>query len=81
MASTLVPLRSLARLEHMSTDQARPLALRKFSHFRRFPISFMLRRTAMLLCKTLLLLLGIIGLAATHLKFEEGQVTLLIQQL
>ena len=41
----------------------------------------MLRRTAMLLCKTLLLLLGIIGLAATHLKFEEGQVTLLIQQL
>ena len=44
-------------------------------------IPFMLSSTAPLLCKTLLLLLGVIGLAATLLEIEEGHVTLPIQKL
>jgi hypothetical protein len=43
-----------------------------FGRFRRFPVPFPLSSTAPLPCKTPLLLLGIIGLAAALLEFEEG---------
>jgi hypothetical protein len=43
-----------------------------FGRFRSFLVPFLLSSTAPLPCKTPLLLLGIIGLAATLLEFEEG---------
>ena len=48
------------------------------SSFHRFTFPLMLGSMALILCKIPLLLLGIIGLAATILKFKEGKVALSI---
>ena len=67
--------------ELASTSLALPLDRREFSSLGHLMIPFMLSSTAPLPCKTLLLLLGVIGLAATLLEIEEGHVTLPIQKL
>ena len=72
---------SLARLELTSTVHTFLLTSREVGRLGSFPIPLSLRRTAPLPCKTPLLLLGIIGLVATLLEFEEGQVALPIKQL
>ena len=81
MLSTFVPLSSLARLELASTSQAFPLAGGKLGGLSSLPLPFPLRSTASLPCKTPLLLLGIIGLAATLLEIEEGHMTLPVKKL
>ena len=69
---------SFAGIELASTCLALPLTGRKFGYLGSFPISLLLSSTAPFPCKTPLLLLGMIGLAAALLEFEEGQVTLSI---
>ena len=70
---------SFVGIELVSTCLALLLTKSKFGHLGSFPISLLLSIMALFPCKTLLLLLGIIGLAATLLEFEEGQVTLPIE--
>ena len=72
---------SFAGLELLSTCLILTLMGGKFSHFRSLTLPFLLSGSAPLPCKTPLLLLGIIGLAATLLEFEEGRVTFPIKQL
>ena len=72
---------AFAGLELSSTCHALVLTGGKFSCFHSLPIPFPLSSLAPLPCKTPLLLLGIIGLAATLLEFEEGHVTIPIKQL
>ena len=79
--SALVPLHSLARLELASTDQAGLLVRGQLGRLSSLTFPLALSSTALLPCKTLLLLLGIVGLAATLLELKEGQVTIPIKQL
>jgi hypothetical protein len=72
----LVLLGGFAGLKLTSTCHALSLARGKFGHFRSFPFPFAFRSTASLPCKMPLLLLGIIGLVAALLEFEEGHMTL-----
>jgi hypothetical protein len=58
-----------------------PLTRGHERRFRSFPFPFSLSSTAPLPCKTPFLLLGIVGLAAALLEFEEGLVAPLVQQL
>ncbi len=67
--------------ELLSTGPALPLMRGLFGHFGSLPIPFSLSSMAPLPCKTPLLLLGIIGLAATLLEFKEGHVVFPIKQL
>jgi hypothetical protein len=46
-----------------------------------FPVPFTLGSTAPLPCKTPLLLLGIVGLAAARLEIEEGKVAFSVEKL
>jgi hypothetical protein len=50
-----------------------PLTLGKFDHLGSLMFLLMLSSTAPFMCKTLLLFLGIVGLAATLLEIEEGK--------
>jgi hypothetical protein len=77
----LVLAGSFAGVELSSTCHALPLAGGLFSRFRRLPFPFSLSSTAPLLCKTPLLLLGIIGLTAARLEIEEGKVALSVEKL
>jgi hypothetical protein len=76
-----VLLGGLAGLELASACLALPLARGKFGRFRSFPFPFAFRSTAPLPCKTPLLLLGIVGLAAARLEVEEGKIALSVQKL
>ena len=77
----LVLAGAFAGLELSSTCHALALTCRESGRFRSLSIPLTLSRSAPLPCKTPLLLLGIIGLAAALLEFEEGRVTLPIKQL
>jgi len=75
MVLALVLAGDFAGLELASTCLALPLMGRVFSRFCSLMIPFLFGSMAALPCKTPLLLLGIIGLAATLLEFEKGCVT------
>ena len=72
---------AFAGLELSSTCHALALMGRESGCFHSLSIPFPLSHSAPLPCKTPLLLLGIIGLAAALLEFEESCVTFPIQQL
>ena len=72
----LVLLGSFARLELASACQALSLTCGKFSHFCSLPFPSTLGSRAPFPCKTPLLLLGPVGLAATQLEIEEGKIAL-----
>jgi len=80
MALAFVLVGDLARFELTSTYQALSLVGGRGGRFRSLMIPFLLSSTAALPCKLPLLLLGIIGLAATLLEFKEGRVTFPIKQ-
>ena len=65
-------------IELVPTCPVLPLARGLFGHFRSFPFPFSLRSTAPFLCKMPLLLLGIVGLVAALLEFEEGLIAISI---
>ena len=75
---TLVLPGGFARLELSPTCLALPLTSGEVGHFRSFPFPLSLSSTAPLPCKTPLLLLGIIGLAATLMEFKEGLMATLV---
>jgi hypothetical protein len=60
--------------ELASTPLALPLTLGQFGCLSSLMFLLALSSTAPFTCKTLLLLLGIVGLAATLLEIEEGNV-------
>ena len=53
----------------------------EFGHFRGLTFPSRLGSTAPLPCKTPLLLLGIVGLAATRMEIEEGKIALSVKKL
>jgi len=81
MALALVLVGSFARCELAHTIQALMLTGGSFGNFCLLMNLFLLSSTAVLPCKMPLLLLGIVGLAATLLDFKEGCVTFPIRSL
>ncbi len=70
-----------AGFELTSACPTLPLTRGSFGHFRSLPCPFWLGTTAPLPCRTPLLLLGIIGLAATLLEIKEGLVVFPVKKL
>jgi hypothetical protein len=81
MVLAFVLVGNLAGLELSSTCLALLLTGGSLGHFHSLTVPFLFSSTAALLCKTPLLLLRIIGLAAALLEIEEGHVTFPIKQL
>ena len=77
----LVPAGGFVGIELSSTCHILTLTGGKFSCLGSLMFLFLLSGLAPFLCKMLLLLLGVIGLAATLLKFKERCVTFPIKQL
>jgi hypothetical protein len=67
--------------ELASTPLTLPLALGKLGCLGSFVFLLVLSNTALFTCKMLLLLLGIVGLAATLLEIKEGETANSVEKL